>query len=155
MHEAWTNGGTRLWLIGEFPEYLHWCQVDSIAWKSEMLRVCPYCGSDTNGKCPNCGGAGGERVHYRADKTQVLVSGILPAASRLFFLPTGSTMEILHKCCGRRDEYLEWAVIFRFLECEVQERRIGDVMSLDYGAQDYLRLNVKLECTAELVLGEQ
>lgn len=151
-NDPWSNAGTRLWMFGEVPEYLGWCQVDDISWKADMRQVCPYCGSFTNGKCANCGGVGEERVRYQADRTEVLVTGILPQASLLFFLPAGTTLEMLHKPCGDPSRYDARDVILRFLDCQVIERRMVNVMTMESRNQDWLRIGVWIECNAQLLL---
>lgn len=149
---AWSNAGTRLWLAGEQPEYLGWCQVEDIKWRTDMRRVCPYCGSFTNGKCPNCGGVGEERISYVAEHTEVLVTGILPQSSVLFFLPAGCGLEILHKSCGDPSVYYQEDVILRFLQCQIVERRMVNVTTMESSNEDWLRIGVWLECVAQLIL---
>jgi hypothetical protein len=106
----------------------------------------------SNGKCSNCGGVGEERVRYQSGQTKVLVTGILPMASVLFFLPAGTTLEILHKACGDPSRYDERDMILRFLGCQVTERRMANVITLDARDQDWLQIEARIECVAQLVL---
>lgn len=153
MSDVWLNSNTGLFLMEDIPRWLDYCRVDRIEWYSEMHRVCPYCGSDTDGKCPNCGGVGGETT-YGAGGTHVTLSGMLPQASVLFFLPGGCILEVLHKTCGPRASYHREETILRFRDCKVLDRWMQDVVINNPARTDALEIAVKIECVAELILRE-
>jgi len=155
--DIWVNGENNLWLVnGGNPLYLDCCRVRDVHWTVVATQVCAYCGSENEtSRCPNCGGKVTERSIIKAKGATVTVSGYLPSSWPLFVLGEKDRLEVLRRCCGRRDWYESDEVIVRMDNIVVTGRKIPHLVVLDPGDEDALELVVTLNCDARLFVDEE
>ena len=132
------------------PQFLFCIGVDSIDWREKEAQICEYCGAARTGPiCSSCGNpAPGKTIHSLGNAIAKL-SGPMPIASSIFYLPVGATIDILHRCRGVRDKYTESDIVIRLLDCNVIGRSLPD-LCITAGSEDYVRLYVSLKCEVEL-----
>ena len=130
------------------PCLLSYIGIDNIDWEEEKAQICEHCGATHTGStCPGCGNPAPGKTIYSLGSAIATLSGPMPVASNIFHLPTGATIDILHRYCGPRDVYTECNVVMRLLNCRVIKRSMPN---LCYVTQELVRLYVSVECEVEL-----
>ena len=153
MIDFWDNAELFPFLFkdGKEPQFLHCIGIDGIDWQEEKAELCGYCGSARVGAvCPNCGNpAPGKTIHSLGEAVATLF-GPMPKAASIFYLPTGATIDIIHRHCGHPDVYAACDVVLRLLGCKVVGRSLPNLCAIESGAREQIRLYVSIECEVEL-----
>lgn len=79
---------------------------------------------------------------------RIILEADLPAGIKIFELPKGCTLEILHKPAGRFDNREGAEVILRFNNCQPHRKWIPQPMAL-YAEDSILTAFVELTCEIE------
>ena len=140
-----------LWKDGEPPQFLHCIGIDGIDWQEEKAELCGYCGSARVGAvCSNCGNPAPGKTIHSLGKAIATLFGLMPEAASIFYLPTGATIDIVWRRCRPPDEYIARDVVLRLLGCKVVGRSLPNLIAIESGARELIRLYVSIECEVEL-----
>jgi len=153
MIDFWDNAELFpfLWKDGKLPQFLRYIGIDGIDWQEEKAELCGYCGSARVGAvCSNCGSPAPGKTVHSLGKAIATLYGPMPEAASIFYLPTGATIDIVWRRCGPPDKYMASDVVLRLLGCKVVGRSLPNLIAIDSGARELIRLYVSIECEVEL-----
>ncbi len=133
------------------PCYLPCTGISRIEWSMAEVSVCQYCGTAMKGSiCSGCGNIASPVSEHSLGRAVVMLEGLLPQATPIFYLPEGAELLLCHKCSGSRCDFDEREVIMRFLYCRQVTKYMPNVAALHPEQEDRLKLFVGVSCEVEL-----
>ncbi len=159
----WRNSEMSLFMMDavedneDWPIYIPIVSIRNVSW-GPGNTACQYCGEMRivkEGRCVNCGsssvvpsGLSGLAI--------VEMYGRMPGARDLFNIRQGSQLEV---CWLRpndpRMNYHRDGVILKMTHCKVIQRDLPNLIVVDPTELDVVRVLVRIECNAELLLPEK